>query len=287
MADNFQTVLDTSLEFLIKASLEKNELIKAYHLIKAGANPNIQNKKGYTILLPVINYGDLGLLKDFVEAGCDIQHKDISGEKPIDYAINNQFVDITEWLLDNGVDVNEVLSNRSASWDTYKRIHYICCHPLGEEDLTKSKNNMKNIAEIFIKKGANLLEEDNSHYGNLPIDWAMINNSADHPFVKYIRDETNKQAKLASISIKELIIETIPQTRNDDEVKESRTICLTGYEAKIRSESLNYIECKKELSKEIECLKEEKERLEKDVKQIKSVLDKIHEKIISFNNSSE
>jgi ankyrin repeat protein len=182
--DNKQ--LDALLQELI--NLRQNtggNLTTAYHLIKAGANPNITSEiYDETILWSVVRHGDIKILEKFVNIGCNIFHIDQFDKKPIDIAIQENLPQLVEWFLNHGIDINE-------SVGLIKRIHSACEYKY--EDHTEIENNNRmEIIKIMIQQGADLNESIN--VTGTPLDNALyFNQNKNNVFIEFLKKETEKQ----------------------------------------------------------------------------------------------
>ncbi|OPZ77759.1 MAG: Ankyrin repeat protein [Alphaproteobacteria bacterium ADurb.Bin438] len=118
-------------------------------LIDAGANVNIKNEFGESLLLMVTRANtNIGVLKAILKGKPDMEVKDNKGYTPLLKAVSlNSNPDIVEALINAGSYVNEVLSTDGST-------------PL----IIAIKNNPNpKVAEVLIKNGANvsILDKDN------------------------------------------------------------------------------------------------------------------------------
>lgn len=92
---------------LLFAHIEDN----AYTLLEAGADPNVRNNSGNTIVAKSISDADLGFIKALAKAGADFESPDKRGWYPIHYAVNRDNKELVEFLVDQGVDYKQATDN--------------------------------------------------------------------------------------------------------------------------------------------------------------------------------
>jgi hypothetical protein len=235
MMTNYNSTLNILLVKLIESPLTKENLDQAYHLIKAGAHPNITGTNGKTILfnLVMMNHPDkLQMIEEFVACGCDIHTRDYSGFKPIDYASDCYQHEVVDWFLSHGIDIHEMIVTES-------RIHRECLKTVSNLEPEKLDKEIK-LVEVFLKHGANLLITDNGLNKRLPLDDAIRANpeQPENKFVQFIRLETEKQ-------------EFVNKKK--------------GSETNIKKEIEEMEKVKMELEKYIKKLKEDKEQIETEI----------------------
>eukprot|EP00833_Pecoramyces_ruminatium_P018011 jgi/Orpsp1_1/1192043/evm.model.d7180000090145.2 len=90
-------------------SIDRNEKIEKC-LIDCGANTFVSNDK-FEIMDLIINKNSLGIIKALIPDYLDINTKDRNGYTPLIYSIkaNNEF--ITQFLIENGADINNIKIN--------------------------------------------------------------------------------------------------------------------------------------------------------------------------------
>lgn len=80
----------------------------AYDLIAAGANLNLRDGRGNTILILAASYGNLELVQTLVKAGADLHIQNKDGKTALDVAIRNENTSVVNYLLANQARVNDV-----------------------------------------------------------------------------------------------------------------------------------------------------------------------------------
>ena len=75
-------------------------------LIEAGANVNIKNEFGTTILMEATTYDYREIVKMLLRAGADVNVKDVFGNTALIYAAYIGHTEIVKMLLEGGADVN-------------------------------------------------------------------------------------------------------------------------------------------------------------------------------------
>lgn len=189
-----KTILNDILKKIIDKEPELPELEKAYHVIKAGADPNTKNEIGETILFPVVKTKEITLMEKFVEAGCDINVKNIRNYKPFDVAICENAKDVVAWFLENGFEVNELLYLTHGDW-TGNRLQLLC---KGFYSNNEEKENIIDTTKVLIKYGIDLLERDSDD--NLALDILnCYNNNESSKLYQFLKNETEKAQKLFDI----------------------------------------------------------------------------------------
>jgi len=188
------TTLNDALLKFVWYHQTREDLETALHLIKVGADPNLRCTRYHsaiTILWPVVDLDDPEFFAKFVEAGCDplVKTKGYV-ETILDRACGNSCYKVADWLLTKGyfkVDESPPSNEKS------KRIHRICAgNWFGFFDW---KQKTMKLVEVFVKHGANLLEQD--EHGRLPLDYARSHNMEtgveENALMKYLKDEMEKQ----------------------------------------------------------------------------------------------
>jgi len=131
---NQVAIPDYFTNLLIENSSYKIEVIE--FAIEVGADLNIINSEGQTILTSVLKNRQFDIAELLLENGYDINLKDEKGRTSLFY-LDKGDIDIAEWLIDNGIDINLTDSMRNTA-----------LFPALYSDLE--------IAELLINKGIDL-----------------------------------------------------------------------------------------------------------------------------------
>jgi ankyrin repeat protein len=83
------------------------KVVKSY--IKAGANTNYTNRKGYTALMLAVERGLFLTSTELVRAGTDLAIRSATGMTAMLIAVSNNYVDIAQHIADHGGNVNDAL----------------------------------------------------------------------------------------------------------------------------------------------------------------------------------
>lgn len=88
----------------LASMLHSMDVVKMRRALKMGADPNMssvhQNDgNGCTALRTAAIFGEYDAAKLLIDAGADVNMKDIVGKTPLDYAIENGHEDIVDLLL--------------------------------------------------------------------------------------------------------------------------------------------------------------------------------------------
>lgn len=75
-------------------------------LIDAGANVNVQNSLGVTMLIIAAIKGDNEIIRKLIKNGADINLQDIYGYTPLMYAISSNKSEAAEILINSGADIH-------------------------------------------------------------------------------------------------------------------------------------------------------------------------------------
>ena len=86
----------TALHYAVRAG--KNEIIEL--LLKKSANPNVKGNTGYTPLMLAAYNNNLKICFNLIENGADVQLKHSSGKKAEDFAKDNGFNSVYDYLTD-------------------------------------------------------------------------------------------------------------------------------------------------------------------------------------------
>ena len=178
--------LNNILAKIIDGDGHKSDIEKAFHLIMAGANPDLRSSYyKYTILNKVIFLKDFDIFKKFViEAKCSINIEDFLGKKPIEYAIRFSCPSIVKFLLENESDANETIYYPTQG--KCNRLHILIGY---ESANSTNKDNAILIAQTLIAKGVDLLAKNGN--GMIPLELAE-KNLPQSEFTEFIKKETIK-----------------------------------------------------------------------------------------------
>lgn len=183
----------TTTTALINAVLNNNTQ-ECERLVALGANVNFVSKGKGDILLSIIlskpSYQfDINLLKMFVEAGCDIECTDYSGETPLMISVRTKKYDACEYLLQKGANINAQTNLGLSS------LHYA------------SQNGNYDMCVFLVENGANVLLEDNKKRTPL----ASCNTRSrinDYDRVSVYLAQCEQEIKIANQGFKRAHIET-------------------------------------------------------------------------------
>jgi ankyrin repeat protein len=131
-------------------------------LIKQGADVNSKNQSGQTAIMYSIDVGSrsdmLENIKFLIEKGADLYLKDIKGNNLLHMVAqshvhqNRDLTEVTKFLLDNKVDINEVNKDGQTPLDIYAGRFNI---DIEKPDTIDQKHN---IVNLFLENGAELNE---------------------------------------------------------------------------------------------------------------------------------
>ncbi|MCK4874328.1 MAG: ankyrin repeat domain-containing protein [Sulfurimonas sp.] len=118
--------------------LKNNDFISLKKYIKDGADVNDVNESGESILALALRYTcDMDMLKLLIDSGADIYDFDEEGVSIFDMAITYDNIEMVQYLIDEGIDVNST-SRRSR----FTPLMAAACY--GRVD----------VAKLLIEKGA-------------------------------------------------------------------------------------------------------------------------------------
>ena len=204
---NYNPELNKMLVQILDRDGNKDNIERAFHLIMADADPDTKSSyTGFTILKDVIHLHDLDLVKKFViEAKCSINVLDSNNRKPIDYAIEFLCHDIVEWFLNNGIDVNEIVSGSHSQ--KCKRLHVLADRTFRSK---VDERNAITIAKLLIAKGANVLEMNENREN--PVELAKLRNPYGD-FTKFMKEEKHKIGDILHSKANETILELVEENK--------------------------------------------------------------------------
>ena len=90
---------------VISAILNKKPKLTTFFL-DVGANPNVKDKNGSTLLQLAAQTGSLELVQKFYEMGQDIHYANKNGSTVLHFACSNNHLHIVQYLISNGANVN-------------------------------------------------------------------------------------------------------------------------------------------------------------------------------------
>ncbi len=105
-----------------KWSPEEELRIKA--LLVAGANLNVKNEYGQTLLHWALNEGSLEAVKFLIENGADFNVEDMHGQTPLFFAQRYDYDEIAAYLLEKGARVARMTTNEQALWSAIRKKDY-------------------------------------------------------------------------------------------------------------------------------------------------------------------
>jgi ankyrin repeat protein/peroxiredoxin len=151
-------------------------LLSLCFITKANSEDKIQEKDPTKALFDAIEDSDLGLIKDAIEDGAELNdiyyypkdknHKHFAYWKPIHMAAYYGKAPIVKFLVSKGAKVNEKRNNTEdeyANFEGYTPIHFTAYH---------ESNDQKEILDFFISKGLSINEE--GQYNWTPLNAAII-----------------------------------------------------------------------------------------------------------------
>ena len=102
--ENFQ--LETPKHEPLRICVELGQTVLAKKLIERGANPNVCDKGGKSLLMLSLEKGDFELSERLLKAGAEIDYRDVRGWSALICASFTGNKGIVEFLLDHGASVN-------------------------------------------------------------------------------------------------------------------------------------------------------------------------------------
>lgn len=139
--------MDDETPFMLAAKYNRKESCEI--LLKADANVQLKNKKGKTQLMLCAEWGRLEICEALLKAGADSAAIDSEGLNALHQAAGKGKIEIVKLFLDK----KELINAKDKVGKT----------PL----LTASQFGYREVCEILLKAGADVLETDNNLYGVL------------------------------------------------------------------------------------------------------------------------
>ncbi len=157
MIEEVQSALDEKL----LTAVQNDNLDKVKDLTNQNANVNTRDKYSWTPLHWATFKGYLEVAEFLVKKGADVNaaSENLYGSRPIHIAVENNNENIVEFLLSKGVDANDT------DKQGYTPLHYAAWRGRSE------------VASLLFDKGANVNAADTSTAGKKPIHVAAENNS--------------------------------------------------------------------------------------------------------------
>lgn len=173
-------------------NLNENDMSLALMLILSGldCNPNLVGSIGNTILFEVVKFDDVQMLKEFINAGCNMHWKNDAKRKAIDVACDCYALNVVEWFLKNGIDANEIVDK-----DGKTRLHKICSI---EHKPSENIEDAIALINLFSGAGASFLKKDSAkhlplHFLNIRLDLQL--HPADKILYEFVKVYTFKELK--------------------------------------------------------------------------------------------
>ena len=139
-------------------------------LCKNGADPNIQDSAGNTILLKAASKGNLSVCKILRRAGADFNLQDKIGRNSLFMAISNQHFQVCQYLLKHGANITKIIKTK----DTL--IKWLLTQALEKEDLDM-------LGQIFKSTNVNFRY---SYQGKPLIQHILNLSKKEHPLYKML-----------------------------------------------------------------------------------------------------
>lgn len=117
-----------------------------YTLLNMNPNTNIEDESGFTPINYAILIGDMNMIHELLANDANINHLP-KGESVIDEVVSNDNVKLVEYLLENGLSIEE-LNMRSGTYDNYTPL-IIAIH-----------NDSKKMVKLLLENGVNVNETD-------------------------------------------------------------------------------------------------------------------------------
>jgi ankyrin repeat protein len=134
-------------------TLCQRQLALAEALIFNGADVNVANSKGETVLHPAVKNGSLDLVELVLAADADVNVRDKDGLAPLTIALENSYIEKLKLLIANGADVN--------ARDKSDRSVLHCA----------VQSNWKEIVELLLDNGADINAKRKASF--TPLDDAL------------------------------------------------------------------------------------------------------------------
>ncbi len=99
-----KSYLDDSKSLIDAVNDNDLEMVKL--LIKCGADANIKNENGETVLICAIKKRNTDIVKYLISHGADVNAKDNNGDTPLICAVKKKSISMVKHLIEHGADVN-------------------------------------------------------------------------------------------------------------------------------------------------------------------------------------
>lgn len=162
---------------LLSDAIGKDDLERVKLCIKLGADVNINEDKGPTVLMQAIEKGNKDIVEFLIKSGADVNAQDDSGKTALIYAIDKRQTELSEMLINSGADINikmkggataliramaignkdlvELLIKSGADMNNVLLLAAEWCYMDWYESKAWGRdNNYKDLVELLIKSGA-------------------------------------------------------------------------------------------------------------------------------------
>lgn len=103
---NVRRELDDATALMLAASGRRFALTKITELVKAGADVNLQDAKGYTALMYAVEAKDVDAVKFLCESGAKLETKNKDHRTALFLACTSQNPDVLDYLIQRGAEVD-------------------------------------------------------------------------------------------------------------------------------------------------------------------------------------
>lgn len=164
-ASNTGATKSTATSSALHDAEDKNDIETVKKLIRQGRDVNVRNARGWPVLVAAASDGHVEITHLLLQAGAKVNEKELSnGGTALFWAAYGGHLNVVKLLLANKADPNIKTNNETS--------------PLMATALTRAPNQPPEatniaIAELLLKKGANVNDPDN--HGALPRGAAASN----------------------------------------------------------------------------------------------------------------